>query len=262
MTSDRKPPTSQELSRRYKDDPSLENYARLRRLYPDVEIEVAVHGGIDPLFAMQDELKRYGFDPNLVVATMDADQDAISELSLQLIERVLEGRALKQQGESSLVTRGLAVPEKLIDWLIAVMLDSLSWNDYLRIPRDLIVLIRERNGGTRGHYQDAVAIAEARLRAVLAGAALRARGESATLRSTASAIGVAPSTVKRWFAPGEFEQEVDRWASKMDNEGRLVRLYPGGPLLRENKDAQHQPADNSHDAVTSTAPEKPADDPT
>jgi hypothetical protein len=54
------------LTRAYKSDPSTENYVKLRRGYPKTEIEIAVLGGIEPLFFMEPELSRYGIDPDLV----------------------------------------------------------------------------------------------------------------------------------------------------------------------------------------------------
>src|SRR5664279_2824002 len=105
------------FSKAYKEKPSLENYVKLRRKNPKVEIEVSVIGGMDPLFAMEPELRRYGFDPLLVASIMDADPEAINEISLQLMERIIEARKLSKTGKTHLVRRGLAVPDKLINWI-------------------------------------------------------------------------------------------------------------------------------------------------
>jgi hypothetical protein len=75
-----------ELSKSYKENPSIEQYVKLRRENPDAEIEISVMGGLDPLFAMEPELKKYGFDPDLVACIMDAAPDAQKELSLQFME--------------------------------------------------------------------------------------------------------------------------------------------------------------------------------
>jgi hypothetical protein len=77
-----------ELSKAYKDDPSIENYVKLRRGNPSAEIEVGVIGGMEQLMYMRRVLRRFGIDPQLVAGTMDADPDAISEISLQLMERL------------------------------------------------------------------------------------------------------------------------------------------------------------------------------
>src|SRR5690554_2129937 len=115
-------------SRAYKNSPTIEHYVRLRREDPETEIEVAVIGGLDQLFFMEPELRKHGFDPALVAGVLDADPEAISELSLQIMERMIEARNLTRAGQTHLGRRGLAVPDKLIKWLIGCMLDALSWN--------------------------------------------------------------------------------------------------------------------------------------
>ncbi|MEA2875246.1 MAG: hypothetical protein QOF14_442 [Hyphomicrobiales bacterium] len=211
-----------DFSKAFKKNPSIENYVRLRRENPTAEIEVSVLGGIDPLFYMEPELKRYGFDPDLIAGTLDADPDAISEISLQLMERIIEARKRAEAGETHLVRRGLAVPDKLIDWIINCSLDALSWNNTLEIPRDLIVLIRERLGGANPEYKQAAHAHEQKGNAALIGGQLKARGITPTFKMLADALGVAPSTVKRWFEPGEFEREVDYWSRAFDADGKMI----------------------------------------
>src|SRR6185312_15741041 len=120
-----------EFSKAYKKAPSIENYVKLRRQNPDAEIEVSVIGGMEALFALEGELRRYGVDPDLVASVMDANPQAISELSLQLLQKIIEARELKKKGKTHLMRRGLAVPDKLINWLVTCALDALSWNDLL-----------------------------------------------------------------------------------------------------------------------------------
>jgi hypothetical protein len=209
-----------ELSKTYKNSPSIENYVKLRRENPDAEIEVSVIGGMEQLFYMEGELRRYGIDPLLAASTMDADPVAISEISLQLMEKLIHGRKLAKSGSTHLVRRGLAVPDKLIDWLITCSLDALSWNNYLHIPRDLIVLIRERLGGSNPEYARASHAHEQKINAACIGGQLKAQGVTPTFKILGNILGVAPSTVKRWFEPGEFEREIERWSYLVDKTGR------------------------------------------
>lgn len=209
----------------YKQDPSLENYLRLRASYPSEEIEVAVIGGIDQLFPMQEELERYGFDPRCVASAMDADERALALLSLQIMEKLVEADKLSNAGQTQLTRRGLVVPDKLVDWLICVMLDALSWNDNLFIPRELIVLIRERLGGSNRYYGQIARAAQLRSSAAVLGGQFLARGIKPTYKMIGDALGVAPSTVMRWFPDGEFEREIQRWADLHDEEGNLRPLF-------------------------------------
>ena len=73
------------LTRDYKR--TIEHYVHLRRAHPDAEIEVVVIGGFEQLTFMEAELRKHGFDPALVASGLDADPDAIDELSLQIMGR-------------------------------------------------------------------------------------------------------------------------------------------------------------------------------
>lgn len=163
------------MSKAYKKNPSIELYVKLRREDPDAEIEVSVIGGIEQLFYLEPELGKYGFDPALVASAMDADPNAISELSLQIMEKMIEVKVLAKSGETHLARRGLVVPDKLINWLVACMLDALSWTGELYIPRDLIVLIRERLGGSNPEYEQASRAHEMRSDAISIGGQLLAQ---------------------------------------------------------------------------------------
>jgi hypothetical protein len=142
-----------EITKKYDADPSIETYMRLRRGDPEAEIEVRTVGSYESMFYMREQLARCGVDPELLGGILDADQDTIGEMALRLMEKIIEARAMADDGETHLIRRGLAIPEKLIDWIICCSLDALSWNDNLMIPRDLIVLVRERLGGSNLHYE-------------------------------------------------------------------------------------------------------------
>lgn len=221
------------VTKAYKTDPSIENYVKLRRQDPTAEIEVGVIGGMDQLFFMAKELEKYGFNPELVASAMDADAEAISELSLQIMEKMIEAKALAKSGKTHLARRGLAIPDKLVHWLIACMLDSLSWNDVLIIPRDLIVLIRERLGGSNPEYEQASDAHQRRSAAIQIGGQLKARGIEPSFRMIGRILKVSPSTVMRWFPNGEFEREIAVVARWFDADGNLKPADQlGGQPLR------------------------------
>ncbi len=226
------------ITKEYKRDPSLENYVRLRRKRPKAELEVAVIGGFEQLFYMQHVVDRYGIDIQLVAGVMDADPSAISEMSLILMDKIIEAKALAKKGETHLVRRGLAIPDKLIDWIICCSLDAFSWHDELHIPRDLIVLIRERLGGSNPEYEQASKAHEMKGNAAFVAGQLKAQGDNPTFKMLAEVFGVSPSTVKRWFGPGEFEKKRDFWASKFDSDGKLKPLLGGSTPLRKKETAQ------------------------
>ena len=172
---------------------------------------------------MREELARYDIDPELLGGILDADQDAISEMALRLMEKIIEAQAIAADGETHLIRRGLAIPEKLIDWVICCSLNALSWNDDMTIPRDLVVLVRERLGGNL-HYEKEGEIRENKQNAKLIAGQLMARGINPTFKIIGEALRVAPSTVKRWFEPGEFERERDVYAKWFDKDGKMRPL--------------------------------------
>ena len=214
-----------EPSMAYKKAPSIEHYVKLRRADPGTEIEIAVIGGMDQLFFMEEELRKYGFDPQMIASVLDADPEAISEVSLQIMEKMIEAKNLAKAGQTHLTRRGLAIPAKLVNWLIACMLDALSWNDDLYIPRDLIVLIRERLGGSNPEYEQASEAHQKRWAAIIAGVQLKARGINPSFRLLAKILKVSPSTVMRWFPDGDFEEEVALVSTWFDENGRIRPLH-------------------------------------
>jgi hypothetical protein len=214
-------------TRAYKENPSMERYLKLRRESPHEEIEISFLGGVEALCCLEPELQKFGFDPALVASIMDADPEAISELSLQIMEKLAAARSGRRKGSTHLIRRNLAIPDKLVDWLISCMLESLSWNDHLYIPRDLIVLIRERLGGSRSEYKKTVQTYELRRNAMIIGGQLMAQGVKPSFRMVGRILGVAASTVKRWFSDGDFEREVTRISSWFDKNGRPVDLIGG-----------------------------------
>ncbi|BAU88722.1 hypothetical protein MPPM_0117 [Methylorubrum populi] len=213
-----------DLTKLYKTDPSIEHYVRLRREKPGARIEVAVIGGLESMFYMREEFERYGIDPDLLGGILDADPEAVSEVSLRLMEKMIEARQMDGAGQTHLIRRGMAIPDRLIDWVISCSLDAMSWNDELEVPRDLIVLIRERLGGPKPQYEQEREVRHKKSSAEILAGQLKAKGITPTFRLLGQYLNVAPSTVKRWFAPGELEEASDRWATFYDENGQMLPL--------------------------------------
>ena len=94
----------------------------------------------------------------------------------------------------------------------------MSWNDELTIPRDLIVLIRERLGGSNPQYEQEGQVRQNKMNAEMIAGQLMAQGVVPTFKILGRALRVAPSTVNRWFKPGELEEARDRWAKLFDEK--------------------------------------------
>ncbi|QFT34131.1 hypothetical protein FIV00_26785 [Labrenzia sp. THAF82] len=205
----------------YKQDPTMETYLTLRRAHPDAEIEISASNGLDTLFRIEPELQKHGFDPSDIAGILDADPEAISKVALQCMEKLVAAKQLAAKGETHLVGRGKAVPPALVDWIIIVALDGMSWTQQLEIPRDLIVLIQNRLGGIHGRYYRNSELNERKKTALIIAGQMLARGEKPGIRRLARLLGLEASSVSRWFAEGEFDRESQRYASWFDENGNL-----------------------------------------
>lgn len=213
-----------ELSLAYKRNPTMETYLALRRAHPDAGIEISASGGLDTLFQIEPELRKYGFDPADIAGILDANPDAISKVALQCMEKLIVAKELVAKGETHLVGRGMALPPSLVDWIIVVALDGMSWTDQLEIPRDLMVLIQNRLGGVRGKYFRNFELHERKQTALMIAGQMLARGDKPSIRGLARILGLEASSVSRWFEEGEFERESKDFAAWFDENGRLKPL--------------------------------------
>jgi hypothetical protein len=235
------------ITREFKDNPTIENYVRLRRENPDVEIEPKIYGGLDHAYRLEDDLKRFGIDIRLYVYTLDADEAAISELSLKLLENMILAQSLERKGETHLSSRGKIIPDHLIDWLTCSMLDALSWTGSLYIPRDLIVLARSRLIPGQSDIEKTVDTRERKNQSAMIAGQMLVRKMKPSFRSVAKILGVQPSTVTRWFvSEQEFTDLARDWEQYYAPGGLHDELKEiKENVLRKKQRAQRQPSDLS-----------------
>jgi len=179
------------------------HYIKLRRNNPTKEIEVAIAHGLEWLFKNENTLNQLGIEPSMYASALDADPQAISEFSLKLLELIIKREDAESSGETHVVGRGKAISNSMINYFINTMLDALSWNDNLYIPRDLIVLIRHQLGGD---VDNAMAkrqkSKELQSHAYVVGAQLLEQGIKPSIRKVASILNVNASTISRMY-PGD-----------------------------------------------------------
>ncbi len=195
-------PGFNKITKQYKADPTIENYVRLRRQFPDAEIEIATTGGIEFLFSQEKELLSYGINPRIVAGVLDADLNAQADLSLKLLELLIERKEKEKSGATHVVSRKQAISDTFVNYLIAESLDALSWNDEPEISRELIVLIKHQLGSISSQYDVEEAKRAKKFKAQLIAAQIAAKGETPTYRKIGRIMGVQASTVMRWFPDG------------------------------------------------------------
>jgi hypothetical protein len=157
LGSDQRLALFKELASKYVNLPSLDNYLRLRREIPEAEIDVAVFGGFEVLFALDSDLKKHGIDPDLVAGILDAFEPAIDKLSLRLMECLSVRSKIHKSGPKHIERRREAIRDALVDYLIVLMLEAMEWNKShpIVIPSSLIVLIRDRLCGPNPDWHEA-----------------------------------------------------------------------------------------------------------
>ena len=206
------------LSRVYKNNPTIENYISLRRTNPNTEIEVAFTNGLDWLFANSEVLRENGIDPQWFASALDADEEAISKLSLHLLEKIVERSRLGKSGETQIMSRGIGISDSLVNYLAAVMLDALSWNDRLYLPRDLLVLLRYQIIGDEPAQLKQLESHRLEHSIAYTGAQILEYGRQVTTREIAKILNINASTVSRIY-PG------DKLQTESEKQLEMIRFF-------------------------------------
>jgi len=135
----------QKLVVEYRREMNIERYVQIRRSFPEVEIQVAQFGGIDSLFALQNDFAKQGVDPDLIAGALDADEPSIDRLCLCLLELLVVRDKIPKRGPGSIEARRKAISDAAVNYLISTMLEAFDWNeDTGRIPASFVVLVRHQ----------------------------------------------------------------------------------------------------------------------
>jgi hypothetical protein len=194
----------------YRRNPSIENYLRVRREFPEVEIQVARFGGIDALFTLEKEFEKQGIDPHLVAGALDADEPSIDALCLCLLELVTARDRLPKSGPGHVDKRRAAISEPTVKYLISTMLEAFDRNDGMtRVPASLVVLIRHQLCGEMPDLDMEVRLRERQERAALAVAHFLKPGERLSINKLKKWAGIPRSTAARWIADPHFQSRLN-----------------------------------------------------
>ena len=200
------------LAAAYQKQPNLENYVRLRRCVPDAEIDVALFGGLDPLFALEPHLREHNIDPQRVAGALDAFLPDMDELALRLMECLVAKKKLPKSGPGHLQMRRDAISEALVDYLIVMMLEATEWNKENapnHIPSSLIVLIRERLRGAWPDLRKEYLSSQARENAAHLAARYFKFGETISARKLEALTGRSRMTASRWLKDPKFKESLE-----------------------------------------------------
>jgi hypothetical protein len=201
-------PSFNEITREYQSSPTIENYVRLRRKYPHIPPQIGTTGEIEFVFAMAEDLLSFGIDPSLVEGAMEADKAAQAELSLVLLELIIERQKRQKDGETHIVSRKKVISDTFVNYLIATCLDALDWNQDLAISPELAVLLKHQLGPITSRYESEEDKRQKQHEAMMVALQIAANGETPSYRKIAHAMGVEATTVMRWFRDQSFISEA------------------------------------------------------
>lgn len=200
-----------QLSIAFRESPSIEKYTLIRKNFPELDIQVSMSGGIDPLFAIEEECEQHGIPARLVASAMDAFEPAVDRLCLILIDRLTDRS--KITGPGAVQRRRQAISDAMVNYLIAFMLEGVDWADVeFRLPASLILLIRYQLGQLKGDYHQAYESRELKIEiARFVGQQLPAH-EKLSINRLVGLVGkvrgwsVSRSTAAKWLKDKEFQK--------------------------------------------------------
>jgi hypothetical protein len=196
--------------------PSIESYVTIRKSFPELDIQIAVFGGIDPLFA--EKLREHGIDPGVVAGAMDAFEPSIDQLCLILMELIIARNSISGIGKLQL--RRAAISDAMIHYLLAFILEALDgWE--VRVPASLILLLRHQLGPLKGDLHQEYHSREAQQRvARIAGQQLQPNEKLSINRlvklASAANNPCSRSTAARWLKDENFLFQL-KWYRAIQN---------------------------------------------
>jgi hypothetical protein len=194
----------------YRQEQSIENYVQIRRRFPEVEIQVSQFAGIEPLFALESELKRQGVDPDLVAAALDADEPSIDTLCLHLLELLIARSKLPKTGPGHIAMRRSAISDTTVNYLISTMLEAFDWHEErFRVPASLVVLVRHQLCGLKPDLHQEYLSREKRHNMAFVVAQQLKPDEKLSINKLVAMTGIPRSSAARWLADQEFRQLVE-----------------------------------------------------
>jgi len=213
----------------YRRYPSIQNYLRVRREFPEVEIQVAQFGGIEALFKLEKDFEKQGIDPDLVAGALDADEPCVDALCLRLLELLTARDAISKNGPGHIEKRRSAISDATVNYLISTIMEAFDWNDgTARVPASLVVLIRHQLCGQVPDLDMEVRLRERQEHvALIAGQSLKP-GERLSINKLKELAGISRTTAARWLADPRFQSWLDtgrRWAAEgLFEEGKRAAI--------------------------------------
>ncbi len=194
----------------YNRNPTIENYVRVRRGFPEVEIEPPSLRGSEAQLYLERDFQKQGIDPQFIGGALGGDDAGIDALCLNLLECLIARGNLPKEGPGHIQKRRDAISDATVNYLISEMLVALrEHEETFRVPASLVVLIRHQLCALKPELYEEILSRKRRQTAALAAAQKQKQGERISVNRLAAMAGVPRSTAARWLADKEFQQWLE-----------------------------------------------------
>jgi hypothetical protein len=190
--------------------PTVENYMRIRRKFPELDVHVGRFGGQNAVCMMHDKLQGQGIDVSLVLDALKLDEYSIDMLSLCLLERLVARGKLPKHGPGYIEKRRTAISDITVNYLLSEILTAVDWsNANIRLPASFIVLVRQQLCGEIPDLLAEYLLLAKRHQSMHAAAEYFHRTkQKISIGKLASATGVSRSTAARWLNDAKFLKSI------------------------------------------------------
>ncbi len=206
------------LADEFENQQTLEKYLELRQQFPSGDISLDRFSDLLTLTNVDDELHRHDIFYGDISRAAGGDASAMDRCAVSIIKALCIRRNIELTGKTHVTSRDLAISDELINFSLAIILES-SARHQTALPTSVALLIREHYLG--GPHTKRFQKHEARIdraEAVWIGSEIKKSEKVPTFRGIAKKMGVAPSTVSRWFPGNELAIAIERhdnmWADR------------------------------------------------
>lgn len=156
----------------------------------------------DYMEILKEDFEKYGVDPKCMIGIADGDYSVIDSVCLMLL-KALSDQQMKVKEEPHAVSRGLAIGNSIVDFMLAVIPEA-TQSFQTPLPYSYHILLKSRLGI---HSNKNLKVhEEQRVRDIACW--IKAAEPEISTRKLAKKIGVHHSTVGRWFNDEKFQLSV------------------------------------------------------
>ena len=212
-------------------DFSIRNFIAMRKSYQGQNLFIPRYSGIEQLYALKPLLEKFEIETVDVAACMDADPIAIDRVTIKLLALLADRQEREAAQETALQSRGEAIGDGLINYLICIILESQEHYSEPVLSASLFRLIREQLGGQNKSLHRSYQKISRRGQVVEIIASARKQGWECSLGQVATLMSVNKSSLSRMFETGELEKLIGEAMARPTLEG-FVSYEDEDPIMR------------------------------